>query len=333
MPKLSKLVAIFLALSSGVTFAETATSTQPLPNVWQLGVTGLYLQPSFGGNGLGYSTYSNYGYDLNGNLISVNGAVNHLSNIQPSRQWAFALDGSYGFGNGNDVDISWFHLNNNTNDSLPQGTLFAGSASALYAGNIKLNTSWDAVNVVVGQRINFSDTRNIRLHIGLQGADINAKFTNFPRRTPTGNPIFITTDNLTYRGIGPRAGGEFNWLAGRGFGVYIQGAGSLLVGTARQSVDGYRNIGGFNLYSTGNYNQSNHGVVVPELEGKLGIKYDYPVKNAVVGLDVGYLWVTYLNALVSQVGSGVVSSAISNSSASNFNMNGLACTLTVSGNI
>lgn len=341
MQKLSKFVTVMLALSSSVAFASNMkpvnhSDTTVMPtqqNSWQLGVSGLYLQPSFGGNGLGYSTYSNYGFDFAGNLIEVNGATNYLSNIQPNRDWASEIFASYGFGSGNDFTLSWYHLNNNTNGTLPPGTLYAGSASALYAGTLNIATRWDAVNAMVGQRINFSDNKILHLAVGLQWTDINPKFVNSPRITANAPAVFVTTDNISYTGIGPRVAGDFSYIIGSGFGVYAKAGGTLLVGTAKQSIYGYRNLGGFNLYSTGNYNQTNNSIVVPEVDAMLGMKYDYKTSHGVIGLDVGYLWVSYINAIVSQVGSGVVSSAISNSVSTNFNMNGVACTLTLSGNI
>jgi hypothetical protein len=183
MSKLKKIVAIIFAVTSGISFASTTVEPSQsesiiIPtnqNTWHIGVSALYLQPSLGGNGLGYSSYSNYGFDYFSNRIEVNGATNQLSNVQPDREWASQVDVSYGFGSGNDVDANWYHLDNNTSEVLPRGTLFAGSAPSLYAGQLNINTTWDAINVGVGQRINFGETKLVRLHVGLQGAEVAAK--------------------------------------------------------------------------------------------------------------------------------------------------------------
>src|SRR3990167_6100380 len=168
MVKLNKIVAVILALGSSMAFADSAKQPNASGNItipvqknsWRAGIAALYMQPSFCGNGLGYSSYSNYGYDFSGNLVEVNGAPNRLSNVKPNREWAFQLDGSYGFGNGNDIDVNWYHLNNVTKGSLPQGTLFAGSAPALYAGFLNVSTNWDAINVELGQRIDFGAAKS-----------------------------------------------------------------------------------------------------------------------------------------------------------------------------
>lgn len=341
MLKLKKIAVLILALSSHTAFASDLKQTclpgnltTPCDNsAWHIGVSALYFQPSFGGNGLGYSSYSNYGYDFYGNLIEVDGAPNYINNVEPDWGWGFKLEGGYEFGPGSDIIINWYHLNNSTSDRLPQGTLFAGSASSLYAGDIEVTSDWDAVNLEIGQFINFIDMKMFRLHAGVTYADIQATFTNYPQLTPTGTPIFETKDNISYTGFGPRIGGDFIYSLIRGFDFYAKAAASVLVGTAKQSVTGYNNLGGFNLYSTGNYDQSNNGVVVPELEGKLGLKYDYKMAHSSLGFDLGYTWITYINALVSQVGSGVVSSAISNSTTTNFDLNGLSFGLTWTGDV
>lgn len=334
-----KIALVILAAGSHVAFATPNERAGILDvpceaSTWSLGASALYLRPTFGGNGLGYSSFSNYGTDINNNVLEVNGAPNHLNNVLPKHGWGFQLEATYDFGTGNDLDVSWYHLDNITDGQLPIGTLFAGSASALYAGLLTVEPSWNAVNVEVGQYIDFCDELILRLHAGLEFARIKNTFTNYPQLTPTGSPIFVTTDKITYTGLGPRIGSDFSYAVGcTGLGVYVKGAASLLAGKAKQTVSGYHDLGGFNLYSTGNYTQSNSGIVISELEGKLGLKYDYPFAQGLLGLDLGYMWLTYLNALVSQVGSGVVSSSISNSSAANFDLNGLYFGFTWTANV
>lgn len=324
----SSLVCIDGMSSSGIPDQVIMPVAQ---NTWSVGASALYLKPSFGGNGLGYNSFSNYGTDFSGNNVEVDGATNHLSHLQPKQSWGFLLEGAYGFGSGNDMDINWYHLDNSTHRHFPQGTLFAGSASALYAGRFKIAPEWDAVHLEVGQQFNFDDANVLRLHAGAAWARVENTFTNYPQLTATGPALFVTKDRLIYSGFGPRVGADFTTHVAHGFGFYAKAAGSLLVGTAKQSVNGYHDLTGFNLYSTGNYHQSNNSVVVPELQGRLGVKYDFQCKRGTLRVDLGYLWTTYLNALVSQVGSGVVSSSISNSSSANFNVNGPSLGLTWTG--
>lgn len=307
--------------------ASAASKSPSIPcesNSWLVGASALYLRPSFGGNGLGYSSFSNYGTDFFNNKIEVNGAPNYMSNVKPKNSWGFQLEAGYAFGAGNDINLNWYHLQNSTNGQLPQGTLFAGSASALYAGQLNLSPKWDAINIEFGQQIAFTTLQLLRIHAGVEFARVKNTFTNFPRLRPADGPLFITSDEISYNGFGPRFGAEYSYgICNTGLSLYAKGATSLLVGKAKQTVSGYYDLTGFNLYSTGNYTQSNSSVVIPEMEGKLGITFDYKMAQGSLGLDLGFMWVTYLNALVSQVGSGVVSSSISNSSAANFDLNGL----------
>ena len=327
MFKLNIFAFVFLAAGiSTVTYASTYSTTPvTLPmvqNTWHLGATALYLQPNLGGNNLGYTSFGNYGTDFNNVVVERNGAANDLSSNTSDRRWGFQLNAGYGFGNGSDIDLNWYHLNERTNGSLPTGTLFSGSASALYAGDLDLETKWDAVNLEVGQRFDLNPCNIIRLHTGLSYARIRNTVINYPRLTANGNPVFVTHDTITYTGIGPRIGADYLLQTPYGLGIFAKAGASLFVGTAKQSVYGYHDLGGFNLYSTGNYHQTNNNVVVPELDANLGLKYDYTSRLGVLGFNLGYMFTTYLNAIVSQVGAGIVSSSISTSSTTNFNLNG-----------
>lgn len=331
MLKLNRAITLIFAMSNCSVFAGSivplytpcATCEKP---AFSFSADALYLQPSFGGNGLGYTSFSNYGNDIPGNIIDVNGATNHMRNINPDWRWGFELEGSYYLNPTNDFTLNWSRLNETTNGHLPQGTLFAGSAGGLYAGRLKVAPRWDAINLEVGQRFIFDECKTLRFHVGLAYAHIKTKFTNYPQIFPTGAPLFITKDSIAYEGFGPRFGGDFNYAIGYGVNLYAKAAGSLLVGTAKQSVHGYHDFvfagNGF-PYSTGNYKQHHDGVIVPELEAKLGVKYDCPLAFGNLGVDLGYLWITYLNAIVSQVGADVFSSAISASTTTNFDLNGV----------
>ena len=293
---------------------------------WDISALALYLQPSFGGNNLGYSSFSNYGEDVFSNPVEANGASNKMSNITPAWGWGFQIEGAYHFSTGNDLDINWYHMNENTSGHLPQGTLFAGSASQLYAGYQAVAPKWDAINLELGQRFDFGELKRIRLHAGLEFARIKNTITNRPQLYPTSGVLFTTADTTSYNGFGPRLGGDFSWDGTNGLGIYAKFAGSLLVGSAKQNVSGYydyTNIVQTYYYSTGNYSQSNHGVVVPELEAKLGAQYHYLFAHGNLGFDIGYLWINYLNSIVSQVGDGLEGSSVSTSTTANFDLNGL----------
>lgn len=296
---------------------------------WEFGALALYLQPSYGGNGLGYDTFSNYGYDNLNQLVETNGATDFIHHVSPSQGWGFRIEGAKHINLNNDLSINWSHLDTKRQSYLPNGTLFAGSASGFYAGLIKLAPTWDTVNIEGGQSIHFTDSSHLRYHLGVEYARIKNAITNYPRLQPQSAPIFVTHDVTTFNGFGPRIGMDFTQNVVNNVAFYANAAASLLVGTAKQSVSGYLNFPAFfpgdtlNPYSDNNYLQKSPSVVIPELEAKLGATYHYALTNGKVKFDVGYMWLDYFNVIVRKVGAGVVSSAISISNTANFNLNGL----------
>lgn len=332
MFKFKIIVASILALTSGMVFAEGMSS-----NNLRVSLTGLYLQPSFGGNGLGYNTYSNYAGADNQGVIVTNNGVNYINKVTPNWTPAFQLAAMYRLNAVNDISIDWSHLNETVHGHLPNGTLFSGSADGFYAGNINLNTQWDAVNLEAGQQVNLSDKKWVHLRGGLHLAKIKNTFTNFPKLFPNSAPYMTTNDEFTYSGIGPRVGIDFDWRAGGGFSFYTRFAGSLLVGTAKQAITGYRNVTNSNygliIFGIPNYNYRYNNVIVPEVEAKLGVAYNYQFAKSNLGVDLGYLWMNYLNAISSYTGIGIVGSSVGQPATTNFNLNGVYLGINWSGNI
>ncbi|MDP1603415.1 MAG: Lpg1974 family pore-forming outer membrane protein [Legionella sp.] len=330
MFKLKHSITSLLIISNSLVFAGVMGPTctpgsisTPCDNAaWSFGAQALYLQPSFGGNGLGYSAFS-YGTDSFGGTVGANNSGNTITTINPKWSLGFQIEGARQFGAGSDLDVTWYHQNSTTNMHFPTGSLFSGNAPALYAGFFKVAPQWDAINIELGQQVDFDETKIMRLHAGIDFSRVKTVFTNYPQLLPNSGPLFITKDSISFNGFGPRVGDDFTYKLSHGFGVYAKGAASLLIGTAKQHVSGYQNLVFPQSFSTGNYVQTNHNVVITELEAKLGLKYDYLTAQGVWGVDVGYMWLNYFNALVSQTGSGLAGSASSSSTAANFNLNGL----------
>lgn len=336
-------IAILGVIANNVTLANDVTLvSRPNHGLWSFAANALYLQPSFGGNGLGYSSFSNYsGNDDNGHFVGVSGTSNRINNLNPKWAWGVELEGAYRFNEKNDVELQWYHLNENVNGYLPPGSVFSGNYDGFYAGFMQLAQNWNAVNLEVGHLVSFDDTKNVRLHAGLSFANIKNKFTNYPQLYPTGSPIFITTDTLSYSGIGPRVGGDFGYVVGHGVSLYAKTAASVLLGSSKQRNSGFQNytnsIYGFQPYGTPNYNQTNNGVIVTELDAKLEARYDYQMANGILSFDLGYLWMNYLNAITSYTDIGIVGTgdgaSIGTNTTANFNLNGLYFGMKWLGNI
>ena len=77
------------------------------------------------------------------------------------------------------------------------------------------------------------------------------------------------------------------------------------------------------MYSGSNYSQSAPSIVIPDIEAKLGARYAFHLGHSSLDLDVGYWWISYVNALVSYSGVGIISGSAGVGNTANFDLNGL----------
>lgn len=317
-----KFIVFFLASSSVIYVCDANAN-----NVWSVSASALYLQPSFGGNGLGYSSFGNYAGADNQQVIRTTNNINYIYNVQPDRALGFQLGVAYHYTCVNDLTLDWYHLNESVNGELPGTTMFSGSVDGFYAGDLELRTRWDAVNLELSQDMHWRTSDLVKLHAGLGYVRIRNTFTNHPKLFLNGSPYFNSTDTISYTGIGPRFGIDFSHMFNNGLNVYLKTAGSLLLGTSRQSVNGYINvvnkIYGTIPYGTNNFVSSDSNVVVPEVEAKLGVGYEYKLPNeSTLDFNLGYMWMTYMRAMVVYTGIGIVGSSIGVPSTTHFDLNG-----------
>lgn len=331
MLNIKQIVASILAASSTIAFASSI-ATPYEDRALEVGVAALYLRPSFAGNGLGYSSFSNYAGADNQGIIFTSNDSNKIHNITPKWDFGFELEGTYYFGFNNDLNLSWSHLNENVDGRLPDGSMFSGSIDGFFAGSLYLTTKWDTVKLELGRLVSLSDKKLLRLHAGLEYTKISNTFTNYPKLTATSETFFVSTDKITYSGVGPRFGADFEYLVNDRFSAYLSAAGSVLIGTAKQTISGYHDhnnaLYGLIPFGVNNYVLSNNNVVVPELEAKLGVKYDYQLAQGNLGFDLGYIWMNYLNVLSTYTGMGIIGSSLGIPAESNFNLNGVSLGVT-----
>lgn len=313
----------FILLATSIIYVCDANAD----NVWSVSASALYLKPSFGGNGLGYSSFGNYAGADNQQVISTTNGTNYIYNIEPNRRFGFQIGGAYHYTCVNDLTLDWYHLYESVNDHLPDTSMFSGSVDGYYAGDIELASKWDAVNLELGQDIHWRTNELLKLHAGLGYARIKNTFTNYPKLFLTSSPYFVSRDIISYSGMGPRFGVDFSHLFNNGLSIYLKTAGSLLLGRARQAITGYKDdvnsIYGIIPYGTNNFVSSNSNIIVPEVEAKLGVNYEYKLPNeSSLDFNLGYMWMTYMRAIVVYSGIGIVGSSIGAPNSTHFDLNG-----------
>ena len=295
MLNLKKTAVAVLALSSSAAFAGTMGPVCSAVNVtvpcettaWDFGGKAIYLQPSLGGSDLGTER----------TFTTTSGTTSTFGK-NPNYAWGFFLEGSYHFNTGNDFNLNWYHLRKSSSRSFTNFTGGAATASA--------NPQWDAVNMELGQHVDFGEAKSIRFHGGAQFARLagnssvsNAEvpvvnFTTTPATVVASSPL-TATGNPTYNGFGPRVGADMAYDWGNGLSMYANGAGALLAGSAKFTST---LVGTTGATATSTGSQT---LVVPELEGKLGLAYTYALAQGDLTLDAAWFWTNYFNVLDTEV--------------------------------
>lgn len=286
MLNLKKTAVAVLALGSSVAFAGTMGPVCAPGNVtvpcemqaWDFGVQALYLKAARNSSSANYIADT----ELNGN--------NRLVDNDPDWGWGFKLEGSYHFLTGNDLNLNWYHLG----DSKETRT-FSGNTSLINQVNpgrqvFSIDPQWDAVNLELGQHVDFGQFKNIRFHGGVQYARIknDIRVTGY---NVAGVNTYGYAEDAKFTGFGPRIGTDMSFDMGNGFAVYANGAVAVLAGDSDLSAT----LTPVNPAGVATTVSGSRTTLVPELEAKLGAKYTYAMAQGDLTLDAGYMWVDYLN--------------------------------------
>ncbi|QMT58691.1 Lpg1974 family pore-forming outer membrane protein [Legionella sp. PC997] len=293
MLNLKKTALAVLALGSSAVFAGTmgpvctpGNVTVPCPSTgWNVGGQALVLQTMTDN-------------DVSLNLDITPSGVSLNTELDAQWNWGFQIEGSYHFNTGNDITLTWYHLDSgwNNHEFTPD---FAPDVLIGFGHKNR----WDAVNGEFGQYVDFSANKKIRFHGGFQFASIKRSMHAFATDFDAGVPDFTVgfEGNTQYNGFGPRTGIDMNYVFGNGFGIYAKAAAAVLVGSQKHSydvdfVDADGSVPGLPTVFTVDVSGS-RTAIVPELEAKLGASYTYAMAQGDLTLDAGYMWFDYIHAL------------------------------------
>lgn len=307
MLNLKKTAVAVLALGSSAVFAGTmgpvcvpGSVTVPCEtNAWGVGIYALYLEP-------------NYSAPLSHIAAFSTGAGTDFVELDPRWSWGFKLEGAYYFSTGNDLNLNWYHVRRSTTRSFAgvvdvDNALLGVDGTAAISAVHDFEPEWDAVNLEFGQRVNFGERDVIRFHGGVQYTRIHrdGTLTVTEVGATTGDIGGLTfgtgsvSTDVKFDGFGPRIGADMSYNLGNGFGIYANGAAALLIG--RHNVDLFYTPTAAGTFVPTPFgftavNDSSHNAMSPELEAKLGIKYDFAMAQGDLTIDLGYMWVNYFNA-------------------------------------
>jgi hypothetical protein len=279
MLNLKKTAVAVLALGSSAVFAGTMGPVCTPGNVtvpcestaWDFGVQALYLE----------AVHNNvFGYES----VSTVANTTHYNDFDNKWGWGFKLEGSYHFSTGNDLNVNWYHLENDHTRTGLAGFITPNGVVSQTVYDIDQEPQWDAVNVEFGQHVNFGEFKIIRFHGGVQFAQIKNEL-NAHIGTTSYNRL-----NNKFNGFGPRVGADMSYQLGNGLAMYANGATALLIGDSKFDYANLAVLPATYLYANG----TRHNMV-PELEAKLGLTYTYAMAQGNLSLDGGYMWVNYFS--------------------------------------
>lgn len=281
MKCLLKTVICSISLLNGAVYADGIHSNK----AWDIGVDVLYLLPITTNNEQVYSIQN-----------AINNTYKHYSYPW---DWGYKVEGSYHFSAKKDVSLNWSHVDNFHDDyfsglyhnniessiSLPSDTLF----------NTSTNPRWDAVNLEMAHSFLLYHQTHVRVFGGVSYARVHNETVldiGVPNDFFRGRNI----DNSLYNGFGPRVGAKFelheNWMLG--FSPYVNTAASVFAGPS--SVSRTKSYISETLPRVEQQVFASSTTIVPALEMTLGLNYYCRLKEGLLTLDLGWMWINYFNA-------------------------------------
>tara|TARA_R110002126_G_scaffold1051_1_gene6399 strand:+ start:21539 stop:22507 length:969 start_codon:yes stop_codon:yes gene_type:complete len=285
MLNLNKFVMAVLVLSSTTVFSGTMGSSCKAVDAttacegasWDFGARALYLS----------SAYSDGDY----RYAAMNNITGQYEDFDQKTGWGFYLEGSYHYNTDSDVSLNLYHIAKSMKKIFDGDfDFFRGREAEAAVSHIK--PQWDALNLEFGQHVSFGENKHVRFHGGLQYARITIK-EKLAGENPQGlhdGLAFEFQSKSTYNGFGGRVGADMGYDLGYDIGIYSNFAAAVLGGYDKASDAFIDNTGApFKSHAS-------KVAMVPEVEAKLGIKYDYGMAMGDLTLDLAWMWINYFNA-------------------------------------
>lgn len=301
-------------LFSGMTASALASEQSPC-NVTvpcynggvTLGITGLYLKPTSGDNA--YAFVSEVTHD---DVLK-----NHLKSVKSDYDWAYNVSLGYIFpGTANDFAVTYSNFNHSSKDSVAETDPFLITATVpfIFPADVLLDKSeasarynYQTLDFDFGQHFNIGCNTHVKLIGGVRLADLESSFKAHYEGIVAepellGETFIAKTDRKSkFEGAGPRLGTAVEYNLGNGFGVVGQAATSLLVGNIRSNFTQNEAVldDGADVFEvTVSNHRGKHTHVVPNLNAKLGVNYNYQFCNPTrtkMTLEAGYQVDHYFN--------------------------------------
>lgn len=245
-------------------------------SAWDLGVQALFLKPL-------YSATKQYEF-----------SSNSLKENTSDWNWGYRIEASYHFNTGNDLSMTWTHVDSDFNHSnFSEITPFVESLSIPFA--VYQKEIFEQVNLLFGQYAFLSAAKSMHFFSGLQYAKIQVDSSNFYETSlPIVAPLgFVQDKNTYFKGVGPIVGVDYDYKLPYHVSLTAQASLALLYG------NGYYNNSYVFLPSElvilSTY--ANKSSFVPSTEMKVGLKYLNLLSEGFLTIEGGYQALNYLRAL------------------------------------
>lgn len=283
-----------LAASSLNAASPSEITIPQLPGGFSIGGTLLFLQPSITNGDLDYASDQEFtGAAFQSTLINSN-----VKQVEPGYDFGWGINVGYEFPQtGNDINLSYQHLDTNAEDSalnrnnllFPVGILFPSNTqpSAFQFASAKADVALNRVDLTAGQMIDMGNRLQVHPNAGISYVDLKRTldstfYSIAPQTQPTSNSIQSNTDHSHFWGVGPMAGLDANYYLGAGLGLVAHGQGGLLVGDLNDKENtNYQSINtpGFSP-STLHFDTNTNFRMVPTYTAKAGMDFTYDFKNS-----------------------------------------------------